>query len=293
MNYLARYALMSVAVAALAGCKIPGLHSHAAPTGQVAATVNGHEVTVRDVGVELGNFSAPDPKVRQQAQTAALENIVTRKILAQAAIDQGLDKTPDFAVLKERATDTLLTELLEKKLASQVPAPTQEEADAFVTEHPNMFAQRKIYVVDQLRMARPSDPAVLKPLQPLKTLPEVEAQLDQDHIAYQKGVGSLDALGADPNMVDQIAKLPPGEIFIVPSGAQLLVNQIRDTQTVPFTGDAASKFALAYLKRQRTQDAVRKQLSAVVGKGLAEVRFNKDYTPAKRTAPPAAAPKSE
>ncbi|MGH7024047.1 MAG: hypothetical protein ACREEB_10715 [Caulobacteraceae bacterium] len=287
---MARYALMSIALTALAGCKVPFLHSHAAPTGQVAATVNGQEVTVSEIGVELGAFNSANPKVRKLAQSAALENIVTRKLLAQAAVAQGLDKTPDFPILEQRAKDTLLAQLLEQKLAKEVPAPTQEEADNFVTEHPDMFAQRKIYIVDQLRMARPSDPAVLKALQPLKTLPQVEAQLDQDHLPYAKGVGSLDALGAEPKLIDQIVKLPPGEIFIIPSGAQLLVNQIRDTQIVPFTGPEASKFAMAWLKRQRTQDAVRKQLSAIVGKGVAEVRFNKAYAPAKKVAaPPAAA----
>jgi len=294
MNYLARYALMSVAVAGLAGCKIPGLHSHAAPTGQVAATVNGQEVTVRDIAAELGPFNTPDPKVRKAAETAALENIVSRKIVAQDAVAQGLDKTPDFALLKQRAIDNLLAQLLEKKLASQVPVPTKEDADAFVTSHPNMFAQRKIFLVDQLRMARPTDPAVLKPLQPLKTLPEVEAQLDKDHIVYQKGVGSLDALAADPNLIDQILKLPAGEIFIVPSNGELLVNQIRETQVAPVTGDQASQFALNYLRRQRTQDTVRRQMSALVGKGLAQVSFNKDYMPVKpSSASHSAAPKTQ
>ncbi len=290
MKALTQVALVSVAVAGLAGCKIPFMHGAAAPTGQVAATVNGQEITVREVSTELGPFTSPDPKIQKLARTAALENIVTRKIVAQAAVTQGLDKTPDYAVLKQRAIDNLLDQLLEKKLAEQVPAPTEEEANAFVSEHADMFSQRKIYTVDQLRMARPSDPAILKPLQPLKTMTEVEAALDQDHIVYEKGQGTIDALTIDPRLEEQIGKLPAGEIFIVPSGGQLLVNQIRDTQTVPFTGAAATQFALNYLKRSRVQDAVQKQLSALVGKGLAEVRFNKDYAPAKKPATPPASP---
>jgi peptidyl-prolyl cis-trans isomerase C len=296
MKYLARYALLAVALGGLAGCKIPFLHGNtAAPTGQVAATVNGQEVTVREVGVELGNFASPDPKLQKLARTAALENIVTRKLVAQAALAQGLDKTPDYAVLKQRAIDNLLDQLLEKKLAEQVPAPTEEEANTFISEHPDMFAQRKLYTVDQVRMARPSNPEILKPLQPLKTMAEVEAALDQDHLVYAKGVGTIDALTLDPRLEDQIGKLPAGEIFIVPSGGQLLINQIRDTQTIPFTGAPATQFALNYLKRSRVQDAVQKQLSALVGKGLAEVRFNKDYAPARKpnTPPPAAPAKTE
>lgn len=290
MKYLTRCTVLAVALAGLAGCKIPGLHSHAAPTGQVAATVNGQEVTVRQINAELGGANVADPKVRKMADTAALENIVSRKLLAQAAVAQGLDKTPDFELLKQRAVDGLLVELLEKKLAESVPAPTKEDADAYVTEHPDSFSQRKIYVVNQLRMMRPSDPALLKTLQPLNTMDAVEAALTQNHIAFEKGVGTLDSLGADPKLVDQIAKLPANEIFIIPAGNQLLVNQIKDTQLTPVSGEAASQIALVMLKRQRTEDAVRKQLSAIVGKGLAQVRFNKDYAPAKTpvASPPAA-----
>ena len=291
MKYLARYALVTVAFAGLAGCKIPFLNNTpAAPTGQVAASVNGQEITVREVGVELGDFTSPDPKLQKLARTAALENIVTRKLVAQAAVTQGLDKTPDYAVLKQRAIDNLLDQLLEKKLAAQVPNPTEEEAAAFMSEHPDMFSQRKIYAVDQLRMARPSNPEILKPLQPLKTMAEVEAALDQDHIVYEKGIGTIDALTVDPRLSEQIGKLPAGEIFIVPSGGQLLINQIHDTQTIPFTGPPASQFALNYLKRARVQEAVQKQLSTLVGKGLAEVRFNKDYAPARKPSTPPAMP---
>jgi EpsD family peptidyl-prolyl cis-trans isomerase len=294
MKHFARIALVTVAVAALGGCKIPGFHNYAAPTGQVVATVNGHEVTMRELAAELGDFSTPDPRIRKMAEGQALNAIITRKILAQAAAEEGLDKTPDFALQKERADDTLLASLLERKVASQVPAPTPEEAAAFVTENPDMFSQRKLLVVDQLRMERPRDPAVLKAFEPLKTMAQVQAQLDADHLAYQKGVGTIDSLGVEPKLLAQILKLPPGEIFILPAGQGLQVNQIRDTQIIPFTGPAATQFAQAYLKRQRTQDAVRKQLSAIVGKSASQVKFNKDFQPpARPTAPEPEAPKGE
>ncbi len=278
---------VSAACLSLGACKLPFVHDKA-PTGQVVATYNGQEVTVRDLALEMGNAKTSTPAARKQAEMAALNNILGRKIIAQAAIDQGLDKTPEFALQKQKAIDEVLAQSLEAKIAAQVPAPTKEEAQNFVAEHPDIFSQRKIFLVDQIRTSRPADPSVLKAYEPLKTMDEVEAQLTKDKLPFQKGEGEIDAVGADPKMIDEIVKLPPGEIFIMPSGNGLLVNQIRQTQVIPFTGDPAVQYAQALLTRERTQDAVQRQLHTILGKAAGSVKFNKDYAPTKL--PPAATP---
>ena len=266
-------------------CKVPGLGGGKTPTGQVVATWNGKEVTVRDLDAEIGDYKTTDPKTRKAVEQSALNQILARKIVAQAAIDQGLDKTPDFAIQKQRAIEKFLAQRMQAKIAADVPKPTREEAVAFVAANPNIFADRKIFILDQIRMARPKDPAVLKSLEPLKTMDEVEAELTRDHIPFQQGAGTLDAVGADPKLIDQIMKLPPGEIFIVPDKAGLLANQIKDTRTSPFTGDPATDYALNLLTRQREQDAVNREIHAIIGKASGSVKVNKDYAPTRPQEP--------
>jgi EpsD family peptidyl-prolyl cis-trans isomerase len=281
-------AIAGVIPLTLEGCKIPGFGG-GAPTGQVVATVGGHEVTTREVDAELAGAKLTDPKARKAAEQTVLSNILARKILAQAAIDQGLDKTPAFPVQKQRVIDSLLVQMLESKIASQVPPATREDAQSFVADHPDIFAQRKVFALNQIRMAKPKDQATLKAMEPLKTMDEVEARLDAEKIPYQKGTSSLDAVGADPKMIDEIVKLPPDEIFIVPSGNGLLVNQIIGTKIVPFTGDPALQYAQALINRQRASDAVSRQLQMIVGKSAHEIRYNKDFQP-PAAVPPAAKP---
>ena len=265
---------------ALGGCHILGMDiggSTKAPTGQVVATVEGKEITVRDLRSEMGAANTSDPKIRKQAEQATLRNIVGRTVLAKAAVDRGVDKTPDFAIAKQKLVDGLLVQALQNKIAGQVPAVTKEEADRFVLAHPDLFAQRKVFSIDFVRMARPNDPAVIKALQPLKTLEEVETQLKQEKIPYQRSQGNLDSVGADPRMIEAIVKLPPGEMFVIPNGASLLVNAIRDTKIVPFTGAPASDYAQKLIARQRTQEAVNREFNAIIAKAAPNVRFNKDY----------------
>jgi len=275
-----------VLVLAGGACKLPGLGGGKAPTGQVVATWNGKEVTVRDLDAEIGDYRTTDTKTRKAVEQAALNQILARKIVAQAAIDQGLDKTPDFAIQKQKAVENLLAQRMQAKIAADVPKPTREEAVAFVAANPNIFADRKIFILDQIRMGRPKDPSVLKALEPLKTMDSVETQLTQDHIPFQNAGATLDAVGADPKLIDQIMKLPPDEIFIVPDKGGLLVNQIKDTRTVPFTGDAATDYALNLLTRQRQQDAVSRELHEIIGKASGSVKVNKDYAPSPQGAAP-------
>ena len=270
--------------AALIGC------SAKAPTGQVAATVGDQEITVRDLRAELQGLDTPDPVMRKRAEQGALQNMVNRKILAQAAQKQKIDQTPEFALQKQRAIETLLVQTMENKIVSQVPAVTKEEASRFVASHPDTFEQRKIFVLDQVKMARPSDPNLLKEFQPLKTMEAVVALLTEKKIPFERGTGNLDTVGIDPRMTDAIVKLPSGEIFVVPQNNLLLVNVVRETKIQPFTGDPAVNYATLLLKRMHTQEAVERQMGGLVKTGQATVKYNKTYAPPVAPAAPEAKP---
>ena len=282
-------AAASVAAALLGGCHFPSFGQPKAPTGQVVATVGDREITLRDLHAEMANVKVADPVARKAAEQAALRNMVGRTLLAQSAIAQGVDKTPDYTVAKQRMTDSLLVQSLQNKLVSQVPAPSTDDAERFVADHSDIFAQRKVFVIDQIRMARPRDPAIIKALQPLKTLEQIEVFLTQNKIPHQRSVGNLDAVGQDPKLIDAILKLPAGEVFVVPNNDVLLVNQVKETKIAPFTGPQAIDYAQKLMLRQRTQESVSRQFNAVVAKGAAAVRFNKGYAPPKTvSAAPAA-----
>jgi EpsD family peptidyl-prolyl cis-trans isomerase len=287
MKFLGGGLLAAAACVALSGCHFGG--SSGPPTGQVLAKVGDKEITMRELRAEMPNTSVPDPKARKAAEIAALQRIVARMVLANEARKEGLEKTPDFVVQKDRLTDNLLVQTLQQKTISQMPAPTKDEAMTFMNANPDIFQERKIFSVDQIRMGRPSDPQVLKSLEPLKTLEEIETVLKADNIPFQRGSGALDAVGADPRIIAQVVKLPPGELFVIPGPQGLQVNHVTDVKIVPFTGDAAIKYATDLLTRQRAQETLSRSFQAIIAQSSKSVRFNKDYAP-PNTTPSAASP---
>src|SRR5688500_6823890 len=91
----------AAALALVAGLTLAACDRGKEPSGQVVATVDGQEVTIRELRAELGNLSFATPAERKAGEQAALQAIVNRKLLAKASEDQKLDKSPEFALQKQ------------------------------------------------------------------------------------------------------------------------------------------------------------------------------------------------
>lgn len=276
-----------LACIALSGCGMIG--GDKAPKGQVVATVNGEEITVTELNRELGGAASANPADRKAAEQAALESIITRKLVAQASKEEKLDKTPVFAQQEVQAKEAMLVGAMQRKVASTVVAPTRTEGEKFVTDHPDMFANRRVMVVDQIVVGQ-FKPELMKEFEPMTTLEQIEAVLVRENLDFQRTTTVLDTLNAPEDLTKTLGKLPPNEIFIFPRGNAVFVNQIRDNRVMPFTGDRAISYALAGLKSLRTQEALVKQLETIRKAGEGEITYNDKYKPVKTAAKPATKP---
>jgi EpsD family peptidyl-prolyl cis-trans isomerase len=269
----------------LGGCDQIKKLIHGKPSGQVVATVNGQEITSLELRQELGNFQSRDPKIVKLAQQRALQQIIMRDLLVQKAKEAKLDKSAEFKLQVVRGEQGLLAQLYERSAASGVPAPTRQEAETFVAAHPQMFAQRRILIVDQV-LAPPGkiDP---QKFAALKTLDEVKNLFNSQNLPYQENVVTIDTLSANPQLIQQIDKLAPGDIFVVPQNGALVFNRVSETRSVPFRGDLTVNFATNALRTQRARDAVRTRLETIRKDAESKIVYAAGYKPPPPTAKPA------
>lgn len=280
-------ALAVSAALALAGC------GDKTPTGQVVARVGKEEITALDLQTELAGYKAPTPQARKAAEQAALRAIVQRKILAQAARQQKIDRTPEYARLRRREDELLLVKDWEDGLARAVPPPNADEAQQYVDAHPDSFAARKIISYDAVRFVS-SDPTLQAQLKPLTTLDQVKAALDAKGIPHEGASAQVDAFTADPRLVAQLLKIQSSDVFAMANGNVWTVGAVRDIKVAPVTGQPAIARATEILRAQRMREAVGRQFGAAVSQGLKAVSYNQAYAPAKPAASPqGAAPKAE
>lgn len=268
-----KFLVVALAAVALSSC------GDKEPSGQVVATLDGKEITATDLSNEMEGYTAPNPQARKQAERAALDAILSRKAIAAAAKKAGIDKTPGFAQKQQKLNEMLLVESWQESLAKAVPPPSKEEVDKFIASNPNLYAQRKIYDVEQIRMPRVNDPKLIEALRPIKTMDGVKALLTERNIPFQVANDKLDTLNAGPAVVDQIVKLPPDEIFVIPVRNMFTVNRITNTTVSPTPPDIATKHATQLIKSQRTREAITRQFQSVLAQAKKEVKYSKAFQP--------------
>ena len=249
------------------------------PKGQVVATVYGEEITERALQAEMGQ-APKDPKAQKQIRDAALQRIVQRMLLAHEAEERKLDKTPDFAIQEERMKQQLKANLLQKSLADQVPPPSQDEIEKFVAEHPKQFAERKLYVVDQI-VAMVTDPAALKALSAEQSFDAAFQTLQQMNAPMQRALTTLDPLRIDPRATEQLAALAPGQMISMSDDRRIMLNRLVEAQPAQLTGPAALNVGGKFMLQQRQQEALGRQYKTLLDKAGDEIAY-KGATPAKK-----------
>ena len=134
------------------------------PTEQVVAVVNGDEISMQELNAELGNAQLPPGVDKKMVQGQLLQRLIDRRVLAQSAKEQGIDRDPNFIVEQRRVNEALLVDKLAKRTADSIPVPSNAEIDKFIADNPTLFADRKLYAIDQIVFQMPSDLSRIKQL---------------------------------------------------------------------------------------------------------------------------------
>jgi EpsD family peptidyl-prolyl cis-trans isomerase len=287
-----------VLVALLGGCNRGG----DTPKGQVVATVNGDDITIHELNSELALARPPADVPHKTVEQVVLARVIERKMLADAARDRKLDKNPDFILAERRVEDGLLVQALQRDIARKVPPATREAAEKYIEAHPDQFAQRKIYSIDQIQFLRPANIATLG-LEKANTLADVAQILTANKIEFRHANTTVDALTVNPALVTEIGKIlarNPQEVFMFadqPQGAPapvMFVNKVIDTKITPYTGEPAIALAQQIVQREAIQKALVDSLQSFRAAAKDKIKYAAGYGPPPATpaagAPAAASP---
>lgn len=123
------------------------------PDSQVAVKVNDQEISVHQVEAVLSRQPAA-PEGQGEAQLGrVVEVLVEQELAAQAARQAGLDRDPRVVQLLEVARREVLARAYQDSLAERAVQPGTDEIDRYYDEQPALFAQRRIYTVQEIGVA--------------------------------------------------------------------------------------------------------------------------------------------
>lgn len=289
-----RWPLVAVAVlsaaAALAGCgekKDKG-------ASQTAAKVNKDEITVHQINFVLQQQRGLKPEQADAASKQILERLIDQQLALQKADDQKIDRDPRVVQQLEAARREILARAYVEKIGEAAPKPTAEDIKKYYDEKPALFAQRRIYNLQEIIVeAKPEQANELREkLSGAKNINEfVEYLKSKDYkfagnsavrAAEQLPLQSLDAFG---RMKDGQAMMLPN-----PNGFQVVV--VAGTRSQPLSEDQARPVIEQYLLNERKRKLAEDDIKALRSAAKIEYvgKFAEGAASAAATSAPAPAP---
>jgi EpsD family peptidyl-prolyl cis-trans isomerase len=260
------------------------LGCHGDPNGQVVAVVNGEEVSLSEVNLEL-RLRQLGPRANwPNERRAALQEIIDRKLIAAKARAAGIDQTPAFVQRKRKLNDDLLISLLGQTIAPTVPMPDRQAIELYKDSQPTRFQGRQRLTLDQIQFTPPRDIRKLAALQKAHDIEAVAATLRAQHIVYTRGTALLDTGDIDPPTMAKINALPPHEPFTLPSPNGFVAAVIVARAPLATLPDSASQVALAEV---RALDLTKESAAQVaLARSKATIRYQDGFAPVRSNKAP-------
>lgn len=258
-------ALRGVAMVSLAAGLVGACDDQ--PTGQVVAVVNGEEVTMQELNAEMGGATVPEGADGEQVRNRALNSLLNRRLLADIAREEEIASSPEFIIRRRQMEDALLVQMLSQKVARELAEPTAAEIDKFIADNPQMFANRSILALDQIRFETPARDDYLQQLASTQSMAEVVAVLNRLGIRFQRANVQVDSATMPAGMFAQVMEVGGREPFVVPGPGVVSVSHMLSSEQAPIAGDQARTVATNALRQRSVASALEERLEAAKAEG--------------------------
>jgi len=245
--------------------------------GQTVAIVNGEEITAAELNAELSNAKIPPGLDKNQVRSRVLEQMIDRRLLAQQAKKDGVDKSPEFLNRQRRMNEDLLISMLATRQMDTTKLPSSPEIQRFQASRPEMFANREQWDLDQLRFTMPTDPAVKDKLEKAQSLDEVAKALTEAGITFNRQKNRLDTAVIPHDLYGRLMTASPGEPFIIPIGNMAIASVIVTREPAAITGDQAQPIAVAAMRRTQAAKLMQERLKTL--RQAAKIDYKPDFAP--------------
>jgi len=280
---------LMIVVALAAGCgKKEETTGGGKTASQVAAKVNGTEVTVDQVNFALQRIPNLDKDKAKEASLQVVRSLVDQELLLQKAEADKLDRDPKVVQALDAAHRQILAEAyLAHKLGAPAE-PSDAEVSGYFDKHPELFTKRKIYRLQEITIKAPQDKQeeIRAQLHASKNLNDFAAWLKSQNIEAHAAQGVKPAEQLPLAMVAKLAEMPDGQVMVVNAPAGLTVILLADSQMQPVTLEQAKPAIVRLLQAEARKKAAKAELDSL--RAAAKIEYVGEFAAAgKETAAPA------
>jgi EpsD family peptidyl-prolyl cis-trans isomerase len=276
-----------VLAASLAAC---GGNDEQKPATQVAARVNGDEITVHQINNVLARSANIPPEAVPQAKRQILDRLIDQQIARQQATEKKLDRTPNVVQAIEAMKTDILARAYLEQLASAEPQVTPEEIKKYYNEHPQLFAQRRIFHIEEVATRKQNGLAAGMAEQASKSrsVQGVASWLRSRNVPFAQNERFVPSEEIPMTMLAKVHATKEGEVQISETAETVAAFRIVSSKPAPVTEAQATPRIHQYLYNQRAGKAVAEEMKRL--KDSAKVEYVGEFAEGATKAAAAPAP---
>lgn len=239
---------------------------------QVVAKVNGDEISVHQVNLQLGRLGKVDEAQSKAASQQIVTKLVDQQLLKQKAMEEKLDRDPRVLQIIEASKSEILAQAYLEKVSSKAKKPSSADIDKFYGEHPELFEKRRVFRLQELVVqAAPEKFAEIEAgVKDIKDINAVATWLKAHDIQFTANSNVRTAEQLPGNLLNILQPLKDGEMFLVKSERAMNVVHLAASQSQPVARDKATPIIEQYFVNLNRTNLIKDEVKALKDKAKIE-----------------------
>ena len=252
-----------LALALTTGC---GKKEDAKVATQVAARVNSDEITVHQINYVLARNPNITPEVAAQAKREILNRLIDQHLARQKAIENKLDRSPNVMQAVEAAKSEILARAYLEHIAAAIPKTAPWETQKYYREHPELFAQRRLFNLEELAFVAKGDAAagLREQLSKARSLQEIADWLQSRgvKVVVNRGVRAAEQIPLE--ILPKVQAMKEGQIQLFEAGSERFqVIRVVAYKAEPVDEATAAPRIQQFLLNRRSSEVIAREMKQI------------------------------
>jgi EpsD family peptidyl-prolyl cis-trans isomerase len=246
------------------------------PATQIVAKVNDDEITVHQLNSAVAKIPNVTPENADEVRAQVLEKLINQQLAVQQAEKNKLDRSAEVVTMLDAAKREVLTKAYLGQLVTNMPQPSEEEASKFYDEHPELFAQRRIYKLQEIVIPTNDAPVdEIKQAVSGKSMEQIVNWLRKKDVNFRTAGATRGAEQISLAMLGQIAAMQDGQIKLIETPEALTVVHLVSSQLAPVDKEIAMQRIPRYLANEQAKELINEDLARL--KSTAKIEYSNDF----------------
>jgi EpsD family peptidyl-prolyl cis-trans isomerase len=261
--------VLAIMMVTLASC---GKSEEKASSGQVAAIVDGKEISVLQLNQVMKSMPNVTAENAEAVRKKVLERLIDQQIVLNKALEEKTERSAEVVSAIEAAKRDVITRAYLTNLVGTRVKPAPQQVKAYFDSHPELFTARKIYNLQDI--ALPPGTMVTDELKAqvehARGLQEVAEWLKAQGVKFGASSYSRPAEQMPTDALAILKNQKDGAVLIVPMDGNSHIVKLIGTVSSPMAYEQAKPLIQTFLVNSEGQALIKSELARMKEKAKIE-----------------------